>query len=90
MKAKGFVPALLALSFFTTPSFASECPSVLKFMKRKLNSQESSYSWLRIPAKNRRVSEQPFCRMGCWRLTPEKSPSPTRCLFFKVGIHLHV
>ena len=50
----------------------------------------SSYSWLRIPAKNRRVSEQPFCRMGCWRLTPEKSPSPTRCLFFKVGIHLHV
>ena len=41
MKAKGFVPALLALSFFTTPSFASECPSVLKFMKRKLNSQET-------------------------------------------------
>ena len=41
MKAKGFIPALLALSFFTSTGFANECPSVLKFMKRKLNSQET-------------------------------------------------
>jgi hypothetical protein len=42
----------------------------------------SSYSWLIIPAKNRRVSDHPFCYIGCWRLTPEKSPSSICCLFF--------
>ncbi len=41
MKAKGYLTAVLALSFFTSTAYASECHSVLKFMKRKLNSQET-------------------------------------------------
>ena len=42
MKVRGLF-ALTALSFalFSAPSMANECPSVLKFMKRKLNSQET-------------------------------------------------
>lgn len=35
------VTAVLALGVFSAPSSANECPSVLKFMKRKLNSQET-------------------------------------------------
>ena len=41
MKTKGYAAALLSLSLFTSLSYANECPSVLKFMKRKLNSQET-------------------------------------------------
>lgn len=41
MKIKGYAAALLSLSLFTSLSYANECPSVLKFMKRKLNSQET-------------------------------------------------
>ena len=41
MKIKGYAAALLSLSLFTPLSYANECPSVLKFMKRKLNSQET-------------------------------------------------
>ncbi len=42
MKVKGLVvKALLALSLVSASGYANECPSVLKFMKRKLNSQET-------------------------------------------------
>ena len=42
MKVKGMAAALFtALALTSTPLLANECPSVLKFMKRKLNSQET-------------------------------------------------
>ncbi len=38
---KGTIVALLALGMTSTSVLADQCPSVLKFMKRKLNSQET-------------------------------------------------